>query len=221
MNFNCRKMSINYAKPIRDLYGEMRDIYSSKRGGWCLFYYGVLTELINKNKFKKVVEVGVGYGFHAKELLMNSCLEHLSLIDPMRNYDNDCFARDIMSTIPSTPGNQFNELFELINEELSPWKEKYTWFRKPSLEITIDEIPDESIDCVFVDGDHSYDAVVKDLEFWWQKVKTNGVLLGDDYQMSDVARAVHSFATKYSLEVKFAENHVNPSYKIFMFQKCT
>mgnify|MGYP006889567932 CR=1 FL=1 len=29
---------------------------------------------------------------------------------------------------------------------LIPYKERYTWFRTPSLEITNDQIPDESLD---------------------------------------------------------------------------
>lgn len=45
-----------------------------------------------------------------------------------------------------------------------------------------DKIRDGSIDLLFVDGSHQYEQVKRDLENYWPKVKTGGVLLGHDYQ---------------------------------------
>lgn len=44
-----------------------------------------------------------------------------------------------------------------------------------------DEVDDGSIDLLFVDGSHRYEQVRRDLENYWPKVKTGGVLLGHDY----------------------------------------
>lgn len=207
------------SKTLEKYYHEVSEI--NKNGcGWAGFYYGTLTNVINFNNYKTVVEVGIGYGLHAKELLKNSKLEKLYLVDPMKFYPNDGFATDVMNCVPKIPNNQFNELFELINKELAPWCSKYTWFRKESLTITNDEIPDKSIDCVFVDGDHSYEAVCKDLRFWWKKVKDGGMMLGDDYWMHDVQRAVHEFAEENDLMLSFAHNPAKEDYKIFQFFKC-
>ena len=41
--------------------------------------------------------------------------------------------------------------------------------------------PDESLDWVFIDGDHSYEAVVADLQIWSPKIRPNGILCGHDY----------------------------------------
>lgn len=40
---------------------------------------------------------------------------------------------------------------------------------------------DESLDCVYLDADHSYVGVTQDLEAWWSKVKDGGLLSGHDY----------------------------------------
>src|SRR5262249_3794937 len=40
---------------------------------------------------------------------------------------------------------------------------------------------DGSVDFVFVDGDHGYEAVKRDLAAWFPKVKAGGVLAGHDY----------------------------------------
>lgn len=190
----------------------------SRTAGWATIYYGVFSKVINDNNYKIVAEVGIGYGCHAKQVLRDTSIDTLYLVDPVKFYPNDGFAEDIMSCEPVVPGNQFNELYELILKELEPWETKVTFFRESSLDITSDQIPDGSLDCVFVDGDHSYAAVAKDLEFWWKKVRVGGRMLGDDYWMGDVSRAVNEFAHRNSLPVEFY-TLPGSDYKIFSFLK--
>lgn len=203
---------------LKDFYNSTVNLNDNERGGWATCYYGVFSNVINENNYKNIAEVGIGYGTHAKQILKNTNINKLYLIDPMCYYPNDGFADDIMSKEPEIPGNNFNEMYELINNELKEWKDKYIWFRKPSLEITNNEIEDESLDCIFVDGDHSYNAVINDLKFWWKKLKKGGQLLGDDYWMSDVSRAVHDFSTEYNLTPTF-RNKQNTTYNIYGFSK--
>ena len=40
---------------------------------------------------------------------------------------------------------------------------------------------DESLDAVFIDADHSYEAVKMDIENWMPKVRKGGILAGHDY----------------------------------------
>jgi hypothetical protein len=52
---------------------------------------------------------------------------------------------------------------------------------------------------VYIDGDHSYEAVRDDLRAWYPKLKHGGVLCGDDYYWRDaknelsIKRAVDEF----------------------------
>jgi len=43
------------------------------------------------------------------------------------------------------------------------------------------QVPDGSLDCAFIDGDHSYEAVSLDIRLWRPKVKPGGILSGHDY----------------------------------------
>jgi len=45
----------------------------------------------------------------------------------------------------------------------------------------VDQIGDNSIDLLFIDGDHSYQQVKRDLINYWPKIKMGGILLGHDY----------------------------------------
>jgi len=51
---------------------------------------------------------------------------------------------------------------------------------------------DDSLDFVFIDGDHRYECVKADVEAWLPKVKSGGILAGHDYAWcEDVRRVVH------------------------------
>ena len=74
---------------------------------------------------------------------------------------------------------------------------------------------DESIDFIFIDGNHSYEYVLEDLENYYPKVKIGGILCGDDYFMNAddyngkkmVQEAVNDFSEKYSLELHTQGTH--------------
>lgn len=202
---------------LSDYYSSIVQLNEKGTGGWAVCYYGIVSNVINENNYRKIAEVGIGYGTHAKQMLKNSSsIETLHLIDPMKYYSNDGFAEDIMKTIPIVPNNQFNELYDHISCYLSDYKDKVVWHRKESTTITPDDIPDYSLDCVFVDGNHEYQYVLDDLQFWVKKIRPGGQLLGDDYWMEGVARAVHDFEKMTNRTADFL-TLPNNDYKIFRF----
>jgi hypothetical protein len=201
-------------------YVELIDIWhhggkDGGEGGWAQFYYGIFSKIIKENNFKKCAEVGIGYGFHAKEILDKTNVETLYLIDPMQYYPNDMFADDVMKY------GGFEKLVKNIKTHLSPHVDRYQWLRKPSLSITNDDIPDESLDAVFIDGDHSYEAVIQDLPFWWKKLKVGGWLLGDDYASCcpGTTRAVDDFTRIHNLKIEFLTKGNGNNYPIYKFIK--
>jgi hypothetical protein len=51
--------------------------------------------------------------------------------------------------------------------------------------------PDNYFYCVFIDADHEYESVKRDVNAWWSKVQPGGILCGHDWQWSwSVARAL-------------------------------
>lgn len=190
---------------------------TNEGGCWGGLYYGVFSTVINENGFKKCAEIGIGYGLHAKEILTNTKVDKLYLVDPMQYYPNDAFADDV------TKNGGFEELVKCIDKELSPYKKRYKWYRKASLAITEKEIPNRSLDAVFIDADHSYGAVKQDLAFWWNKIRVGGQMLGDDYNSCHpgTTRAVDEFARENNLKVDFLTkpNSTQPGYQIYRFIK--
>lgn len=53
--------------------------------------------------------------------------------------------------------------------------------RKPSVEAAAD-VPDASLDFVFIDADHTYEGCKADIEAWAPKVKPGGLISGHDFE---------------------------------------
>jgi len=56
-----------------------------------------------------------------------------------------------------------------------------------------ESLKDDSIDFIFIDGDHSFDATLKDIQTYWPKVKRGGVFSGHDINLATVRNAVKEF----------------------------
>lgn len=77
--------------------------------------------------------------------------------------------------------------------------------------------PDNYFDMIYIDGDHSYDGVTKDLEISYLKVKENGYICGHDYsseKFPQVVNSVNDFLTKYNLKIKYLTKDGCPSFCI-------
>lgn len=202
-----------------DFYLNLMNIWKSggengTEGGWAQFYYGIVSKVINDNNFKICAEVGIGYGFHAKEILDKTQVEKLYLIDPMQFYPNDGFATDVLKY------GGFEKLVNNIKFHLKEYDNRYLWHRQPSTTISQEQIADESLDLVFIDADHSYEAVSKDLPFWFKKIRKGGWLLGDDYNSCHpgTTKAVDEFAKKNNFTLNFLYKP-NNTYPIYYFIK--
>ena len=148
-----------------------------------------MTRFMIKNySNKKLIgaEIGVEYGLNSKTMLKLLPIEKLYLIDPY--YDN----QDNIS------GDQ---RYKKARKYLAKYNSKIKFIRKTS-EKAIGEIPDE-LDFVYIDGAHSYDAVRKDIELFYKKVKKGGIIGGHDFWASEigVCKAVLEFEENNNLKL--------------------
>jgi predicted O-methyltransferase YrrM len=120
--------------------------------------------ILNWIKAKRGVEVGVYEGRFSKLMLERCDLDMLSSIDPWLNADGD-----------------FDDVvYEKAVTRLAPYEDhsKLIIDRSPEAAHAFE---DKSLDFVFIDGEHSYEATKADMEAWLPKVKPGGILAGHDY----------------------------------------
>jgi predicted O-methyltransferase YrrM len=58
---------------------------------------------------------------------------------------------------------------------------------------------DRSLDFVYLDGSHTYEAVAEDIRCWHPKVKPGGMIGGDDFAWEGVARAVREALDRFEV----------------------
>ena len=64
-------------------------------------------------------------------------------------------------------------------------------------------IDDKSIDFVYIDADHEYESVRKDIAAWHPKIRRGGIISGHDYSSSGVYKAVNE---RFNLVNKYDGN---------------
>merc|ERR1711937_1025669 len=71
-------------------------------------------------------------------------------------------------------------------------------------------IASDSLDLVFIDGDHSYDGIREDFGVWRPKLRIGGILAGHDYSLwfPGVVRAVHEFALSTATRLNLGPDHM-------------
>lgn len=69
--------------------------------------------------------------------------------------------------------------FEQTKQLLLPYP-NCTIIRKTSME-AVEDFEDESLDFVYIDGNHSFRYIAEDLVEWTKKIKKGGIVSGHDY----------------------------------------
>lgn len=102
----------------------------------------------------------------------------------------------------SQPQDWHNANYEKCLEKFKPYLDRVIMMRGISWDMAIN-IPDNSVDFISIDADHSYEAVKKDIAAFWPKLKSGGVITFHDYLAIEygVNDAVHQFANSVGLKV--------------------
>lgn len=148
-------------------------------------------------------EIGVWKGDGSKAILRHTRPKSLVLIDPWQSQKTLEKAR-YGKADESAMDQTYRSVLERFETEIAAGR--VTVLRARSEEVWGD-FPDGALDWVWLDGDHTYEAVTSDLAALARIVKPGGYIIGDDYTYGwwgdGVIRAVDEFVTsgKGKLEV--------------------
>lgn len=100
-----------------------------------------------------------------------------------------------------------DELYQTFLKNISPISEYIIPIRLTS-EQAASHFKNESLDFIFIDANHEYEEVKKDIEIWYPKLKNGGIFAGHDYVQSwpGVYKAVNEWCEKNNIELQANES---------------
>lgn len=120
-----------------------------------------------------MVEVGCAHGGFAKIVLSQWQGNQYRMVDPWRAQDPSIYKER------QEESWKYEHWFDECRE-LSERDSRVVVTRLLSKEAST-LIQDGTLDCCYIDGNHSLEAVTEDLESWWPKVKDGGLFGGHDF----------------------------------------
>jgi hypothetical protein len=157
-----------------------------------------------------IAEIGVFKGEFSKKIFESLTPSELHLIDIFEG--NTCSGdKDGNNIVWTNLSDEYSSLKELYKNE------KNVFIHKGNSFDVLSSFDNEYFDLIYIDGDHRYLGVKKDLEVSYSKVKTNGFICGHDYTTSmfvDVVNAVNEFCNEKSLSIEFLTKDGCPSFCI-------
>lgn len=166
-----------------------------------------LSEVVKKHlgEIQIAVEVGVYRGAYSKRIISDLEPAEFYGVDPYMLFED-------YTNAPTDKAyktqSRLDELFTATNNMFEQ-QNNAKLLRVTGVEAA-SQFDANSIDFVYIDGDHTYEFVKGDIAAWWPKIKPGGILSGHDYIKEHhirkipfgVIQAVTEFAEKEKLEIK-------------------
>jgi predicted O-methyltransferase YrrM len=126
--------------------------------------------LANMSKDGTFVELGAWLGKSSSYLCDKATGQNIFIVD---SFKGTAEYLDSYYKLAKT-----DDIYNLFTENMG--ERKYTAIKATS-KAAARKFKAESLDVVFIDLDHSYEAVKEDIKLWLPKVKKGGYIAGDDY----------------------------------------
>jgi len=136
---------------------------------WRQSFLDKLMSHINNVEEKTALEIGVYQG--VSSIIFSSKFKKVYAVDPWKSgYDSS----------DQSSKDDLEACFLNFKNECSQFYNNIEILRKTSEEAS-HLFEDESLDFVYIDGNHQYDSVVQDIKLWLPKIKKDGYIGGHDY----------------------------------------
>jgi predicted O-methyltransferase YrrM len=140
------------------------------------------------------VEIGTCRG-ESSTLILEQCVnvKKLYAVDPFMEYD------DWAGKLNQDTMSKFEKI---AHENLNKFDDRSEIIKSRSDNISVlNRFEENSLDFIFVDGDHSFDATLKDIVNWYPKLRSGGIFSGHDYNLTDVREAVKTYMMYHNVRV--------------------
>jgi len=158
-------------------------------------------------------EIGVYKGDFSKKIIDRTNPKKLYLIDPWKYETDDIYNSSLYG---GSKGKDQKNLDTMYADVYGRFIDEIRNGKVEIIRSYSDEaatlIDNNSLDWVYIDGNHRYEFVKEDLELYYNKVKKGGYITGDDYRkggwwQGGVKKAVDEFISLNTCELIKIKNH--------------
>ncbi len=181
---HARKAGYNVVQMKTDTFAYQEEFKRSKKfpRRW-----DVVAKRFPKDARVSGVEVGVWEGKMSGKMLEKMPGLVLGMVDRWQEYSDQERQTDGSNTITNVPASFWDEVYQKAIKAVSNYQDRVYIIRQCSVDAA-KQIDDNSLDFVFIDAGHSYQAVTQDIRAWLPKVKPGGWVCGHDYIKYDGVR---------------------------------
>lgn len=148
----------------------------------------ILSKIINENDFKVGAEIGVWKGKTTEFILeFNKRVEKYICVDSWSFYEE--YVDSLNPEGAFLNKNEMDDVYKEFIQAITPYWEKVEIYKMDSEEAA-QYIEDKSLDWCFIDANHAYEYVKRDIELWWPKVRPGGLLCGHDFSNRPIYQGV-------------------------------
>lgn len=153
--------------------------------------------------FNVGAEIGVSRGRHADHMLRSVPGLNLHCIDPWVAYIDGVRPQD---------QERAEKIYQTAKDRLKKYSPRVHFIRKRSMD-ALKLFDDESLDFVFIDGNHEYDFACMDIIMWNRKVKRGGIIACHDYYPNHVGvvSAVNGFVWSHGINPWYVTKELEPT----------
>lgn len=158
-------------------------------------------------------EIGVGRGEYSKILLNTWKGKKLYLIDIWKHQDFGYY--DVFNV----SDEQHEQHYKLMLQNVKEFSGRYEIIRKFSVSAA-KMFDNDSLDFIYLDANHNYNAVMEDLNAWYPKVKSGGILSGHDFlDTGGLDFGVKSAVTEFITNKQVKLFIINEPWPTWYFEK--
>jgi hypothetical protein len=152
-------------------------------------------------------EVGTWRGDFAERILRATRPRLLHLVDPWEHRDEAAYERALFGGGADRGQDAMDAVYQgVLRRFAAEIDSGQVQVHRERSEQAAASFADGSLDWAYIDGDHTYEAVKRDLEGYFRAIRPGGYLAGDDYGErgwwdDGVTRAVDEFAARGELRI--------------------
>lgn len=155
--------------------------------------------LFEKAGFTSGAEIGVRKGKYTRAMCEANPSLHVLCVDPWSAYN------------VRYPQEKQDKIYQDCLKILEDYN--VTIVRKTSME-AVKDVPLESLDFVYIDGDHTFDYVMEDIIHWAKRIRPGGIIACHDFHYGsnvDVVEAVKAYTRAHHIDPWYVTKESQPT----------